>query len=56
MTMRNDSDMICYCFRYTAGDIHRDAAEHGEATILQHILNAKRAGECQCAEKHPKGT
>ncbi|GAK54462.1 hypothetical protein U14_05747 [Candidatus Moduliflexus flocculans] len=54
--MTRDDDMICYCFQYTSGDIRRDAAEHGKSTILQQILDAKRAGGCQCAEKHPKGT
>ncbi|GAK56651.1 hypothetical protein U27_03614 [Candidatus Vecturithrix granuli] len=54
--MVNNDEMICYCFHYTAGDIRRDAIEHGESTILQRILNAKRSGGCQCVEKHPKGT
>ena len=54
--MTKNDEMICYCFQYTAGDIRRDVAEHGEPTILQQILDAKQTGGCQCAEKHPKGT
>ena len=54
--MTKTDEMICYCFQYNAGDIRRDVAKHGESTILQQILDAKRTGECQCAKKHPKGT
>ncbi len=44
--MTNDAEMICYCFNYTAGDIRRDVEEHGESTILQHIVEAKQTGAC----------
>ena len=54
--MTKNDEMICYCFNYTAKDICRDVAEHGESTILQHILNAKRTGGCECTTKHPNGT
>jgi hypothetical protein len=53
--MKSDT-IICYCFHYTAADIRRNVAEHGTSTILQHVLNAKRAGGCECVAKHPKGT
>jgi hypothetical protein len=54
--MMKHDEMICYCFQYTAGDIRPDVAEHGESTILQQILNAKRTGKCECATKHPNDT
>ena len=55
-TMSNMEEMICYCFNYTVADIYRDVAEHGESTILKHILKEKQAGECDCVHTHPKGT
>ena len=54
--MKNDLEMICYCFNYTAADIRRDVVEHGESTILQQVLSAKQTGQCECAAKHPNGT
>ena len=54
--MMNTGEVVCYCFNYTADDIRCDVAEHGESTILQYILHAKRTGECECAAKHPKDT
>ena len=54
--MMTDEEMICYCFHYTIGDIRRDAVDHGESIILQKIVAAKQTGECDCVNKHPKGT
>ena len=54
--MTNDSEMICYCFHYTAGDIRRDVEDICQATVPWLIVQAKQTGECHCAEKHPKGT
>ncbi|MCL7488474.1 MAG: hypothetical protein M8357_09925 [Desulfobulbaceae bacterium] len=49
------SSMICYCFGYTASDIEEDARLNGKSTILERILNKKKAGACQCTVKNPKG-
>jgi len=48
-------DLICYCFRYTASDIQRDVLENGRSTILEKIVEEKRAGGCRCAATHPQG-
>ncbi len=51
------SELICYCFGYTAADIERDVREHqGDSTILRQILAAKQAGGCDCKNKNPRGT
>jgi len=47
--------LVCYCFEKTAEDIRRDLREHGESSILEQILAAKRTGNCRCAETHPEG-
>ena len=50
------SNLICYCFEYSAKDIHEDVrANDGHSTILDRIVAAKRAGGCQCATSHPEG-
>lgn len=49
------SELICYCFGYSADDIERDIRNNGRSTILERIMNEKRAGGCQCMEKNPKG-
>ena len=51
----HSEELICYCFRYTAADIHRDVAEHGHSRILETIMAEKRQGHCQCATKNPSG-
>ena len=50
------TDLICYCFGYSAADIHDDVIAHdGRSLILERILTEKRAGACQCATVHPEG-
>lgn len=49
------SELICYCFNHTRGDIERDLAQNGRSLILEAIMAAKRMGACQCAVKNPKG-
>ena len=47
---------ICFCFGYTDEDITRDILNNnGESTIAKHITAEKKAGNCQCAVKNPKG-
>jgi len=47
---------ICYCFNYTDEDIRNDVIEHnGLSTIMERIMTEKKAGNCQCAVKNPKG-
>lgn len=49
------SDLICYCFGYTAQDILKDLEQNGRSLIMEKILEEKRSGQCDCAKKNPKG-
>jgi len=49
------SDLICYCFNYSAGDIEKDYFRNGHSTIMEKIQWEKKLGNCQCAKKNPKG-
>jgi hypothetical protein len=49
------SELVCYCFEYTAEDIRRDYQTHGHSTILDRIKAEKQLGNCQCGAKNPKG-
>ncbi len=49
-------EKVCYCFDLTKADIVADLRLHdGHSTIVDGIRQAKRAGECRCAELHPEG-
>ncbi len=50
-----DDELVCYCFEYSKNDIERDYLKYGRSLIMENIASEKRAGECHCAEKHPKG-
>ncbi len=51
-----DNELVCYCFGYTKEDIEKDYADsNGQSTILERIRFEKRAGQCDCAQKNPKG-
>ena len=48
--------LICYCYGYTDEDIIKDLVDHdGKSTILERIKAEKKAGNCQCDVKNPKG-
>ena len=50
------ADQICYCFGYTDEDIVKDVlANRGVSTILDRIVNQKKAGGCNCGSNHPLG-
>ncbi|HEC31504.1 MAG: BFD-like (2Fe-2S) protein [Deltaproteobacteria bacterium] len=50
------SKLICYCWNYTDEDIRKDVFEHnGKSTIMEKIKAEKKAGNCQCEIKNPKG-
>lgn len=55
MTQDKGPGLICYCFGYTAEDIRADVLLHGRSTIVDRIMDAKRAGGCNCAVTNPKG-
>jgi hypothetical protein len=49
------SEMICYCFGFTAEDIELDYQKNGSSTIIEKIRTEKKFGNCQCALENPKG-
>jgi hypothetical protein len=49
------SEMICYCFSFTAEDIEQDYLKNRRSTIIEKIRAEKKFGNCQCALKNPKG-
>jgi len=49
------ADLVCHCFGYTAQDILRDVEEHGRSLIMEKIMEEKKSGGCDCANKNPKG-
>jgi hypothetical protein len=49
------SDLICYCFGYTAQDILKDFEQNRRSLIMEKIIEEKRLGGCDCANKNPKG-
>lgn len=49
------SELICYCFNHTRGDIERDFAQNARSLILEAIMAAKRMEACRCTENNPKG-
>lgn len=51
---RNDV-LVCYCFRYSVGDI-RTAAENTESDRIIDDINAGiQAGQCACDWRNPQG-
>jgi len=48
-------DFICYCFEYNREDIEADLRKNGRSLIMEKIQAEKKFGNCQCAEKNPKG-
>ncbi|MDO9527902.1 MAG: (2Fe-2S)-binding protein [Syntrophales bacterium] len=51
-----DGELVCYCFGYTRKDIEKDYVDNnGQSTILESIALETNAGQCDCAQKNPKG-
>lgn len=50
-----DDDRVCYCFGYTRKDIEKDYLTNCRSTIAEKITSEKKAGGCDCAQKHPNG-
>ena len=48
-------DLICYCFKYTKGDIEQDYIKNGRSLIMEKIALEKKTGRCDCSIKNPKG-
>ena len=49
------TDLICYCFGFTARDITEDViANEGRPLVLEEIASGKRQGVCRCEMLHPE--
>jgi len=48
------SEIICYCFGYSAEDIKKDYTENGRSTILERIIVEKKKGNCRCEQTNPE--
>jgi hypothetical protein len=51
----NDQVFICYCFRYTVGDVRRERETHATGKIAEAINAGIRAGQCACDWRNPQG-
>src|SRR5450432_589397 len=51
----SDSVMVCYCFRYTLGDIRLEATKSHTSQIVEAINAGIRAGQCACDWRNPQG-
>ncbi len=49
------TQMICYCFGYTAEEIADEVKETGRSRIMEKIMGEKKSGGCDCAARNPKG-
>ncbi len=47
---------VCYCFRYTPGDIQEELATTGQTTVVQEIQAGIEAGQCACEIRNPQGS
>lgn len=48
--------LVCYCFRYTQGQIVREVQSTGRSTISEDITNNIIAGKCACDWRNPQGS
>lgn len=49
------SDLVCYCFRLTRGDLAEDLRTRGESTLFAWIKDRVAAGGCACGVRNPSG-
>ncbi|MCJ7807613.1 MAG: (2Fe-2S)-binding protein [Dehalococcoidia bacterium] len=48
---------ICHCFEYTESDIRDEVLQNnGRSLLLERIVEARKAGTCDCDTKNPRGT
>lgn len=51
----NSDVLVCYCFRYSLGDIQHEAQVNGAEDILAEINAGIQAGQCACDWRNPQG-
>jgi hypothetical protein len=50
-----DETLICYCFRYTVGEV-KAATPKARAAIIDEINAGIQAGQCACDLRNPQGS
>lgn len=55
MNIKDNTDIVCFCFGYSKEDIINDLNINGRSLIMERIQLAKREGGCDCTNKHPQG-
>ena len=51
----SDDVLVCYCFRYTVGDVRHQNAIQGRNPIVAAIKAEIAAGKCACDWRNPQG-
>ncbi len=51
----SSSVLVCYCFRYTVGDIRQEAERTNTSPIVEAIHAGIRADQCACDWRNPQG-
>lgn len=49
------SDLVCYCFRKTRGDLAKDLRRHGESRLFDWIKGRVADRGCACEIRNPTG-
>ncbi len=47
---------VCYCFRYTPGEIQAELATTGRSTVVEEIQAGIEEGQCACEIRNPQGS
>ncbi|MGC8878266.1 MAG: putative iron-sulfur cluster-binding metallochaperone [Anaerolineae bacterium] len=51
-----DEVLVCYCFRYSVGDIRAAVRANKADSIVEAIKAGVRAGQCACDIRNPQGS
>lgn len=53
----NEKDvLVCYCFKYTVGEIIKDYLINNESLLLEEIKRGTKSGKCACDIRNPQGS
>lgn len=52
----DDGVLVCYCFRFTVGDLRAAVANRQAAIVLDTINRGIQAGQCACDIRNPQGS
>ncbi len=51
-----DEVLVCYCFRYSVGDIRAAVRANKAGDVVEKIKVGVRAGQCACDIRNPQGS